>query len=556
MQERALRHGLRLSLCSNMENREILKLMNPTHTVSTAELEVNASHSSSSKWRWLFASSLLVWCAAVVKLITHLYASHFYGYFTDELYYLACARHLAWGYVDQPPLIAAITRLGTAFFGESLPAIRFIPALAGVGKIILTGLIARELGGSRFAQGLAALAVLLAPGFLGMDNLLSMNVFEPLFWLSCAYVVLRIVQTGNQRLWLWVGLWSGLGLLNKHSMLIFGLGIVVGLALTRERRCFRSGWFWIGLLVALLIFLPNLIWNIHNHFPFLELQANIRHDERNVELGPFTFFVQEMQAMLPLTLPIWLGGLWFFFFTKAGRPYRVLGWACIVTFGVIYVLNPRIYYLWPAFPILQAAGSVLWESWLAKPSLRWVKLSYVILMVAMGVALAPMLLPILPVETYIHYAKAIHLETPAIEKWKLGPLPQIYAAEFGWKEMVVEVAQAYQSVPPEDRPKTAIFAQNFGQAGAVDLFGKKYGLPDAISGHQNYFLWGPRDYTGESVIVMQGRQDQLEQVYASVEKRAHVEHPYSMPREHFDIYYCRGLKVPLKEIWPSVKNWH
>jgi 4-amino-4-deoxy-L-arabinose transferase-like glycosyltransferase len=506
--------------------------------------------------RWVVTGGLVVLCLAATKLLIHLYADRYYGYFTDELYYLACARHLAWGYVDQPPLIAFITRFGVLLWGDSLSAIRFFPALAGAGKVILTGLIARELGGGRFAQGLAALSVLVAPGFLGMDNLLSMNVFEPLFWLGCSYVILRIIHTRNQKLWLWVGLLSGLGLLNKHSMLIFGFGIVAGLVLTRERRCFRSPWIWLGGLLSLLIFLPNLLWNIQNHFPFLELQANIRADGRNVVLSPLAFWSQETLSMLPLTLPIWLVGFWFVFFTEKGKSYRVLGWACLITFAIIFTLNPRIYYLWPAFPILLAAGSVLWESWLNRPRLRWIKFAYPSLMILLGVVLAPMLLPVLPPETYIRYAAALHIETPAVEKWKLGPLPQVYASQFGWEEMVASVAEVYQSLPSEIRPKTAIFAQNFGQAGAVDLFGPKYGLPNAISGHQNYFLWGPGNYTGESVIVMQGQQEQLEHVYASVEKRAHVSHPYSMPREQFDVFYCRGLKAPLKQMWPMVKNWH
>jgi 4-amino-4-deoxy-L-arabinose transferase-like glycosyltransferase len=441
-------------------------------------------------------------------------------------------------------------------WGDSLSSIRFLPALAGVGKVILTSMIARQLGGGRFSQGLAALSVLLAPGFLGMDNLLSMNVFEPLFWLGCAYLVILIVRTGQQKLWLLVGLLSGVGLLNKHSMLIFGFGIVAGLVLTRERRCFHSPWIWLGALLALLIFLPNLIWNIQNHFPFLELQENIRRDGRNVQPGLLAMFGQEVLAMLPLTLPIWLGGLWFFFFNEKGRPYRVLGWACTITFAVIIALNPRVYYLWPAFPILFAGGSVLWEGWLKSPRFHWVRIAYPVLMILLGIALAPMLLPVLTPEIYIRYAAVLHVEPPVIEKWKLGPLPQIYASQFGWEEMVATVAGVYNSLPPDVRPKTAIFAQNFGQAGAIDLFGAKYGLPKAISGHQNYFLWGPREYTGESVIVMQGQKGELEQVYDHVEWRAHVSHPYSMPREHIDVYYCRGLKGSLQQMWPLVKNWH
>src|SRR3954447_5806466 len=198
--------------------------MNPTETVP-------APQKTAIPRAWLLTSGVIVLCAAVAKLLIHLYAGRNYGYFTDELYYLACGRHLAWGYVDQPPLIAAIAWLGTHLFGASVLGIRILPALAGAGKIVLTGLIAREMGGGRFAQGLAALAVLVAPGFLGMDNLLSMNAFEPLFWMGCAYVVIRIVKTGDQRLWLLVGLLAGLGLLNKHSMLIFGFGLIAGLAL-------------------------------------------------------------------------------------------------------------------------------------------------------------------------------------------------------------------------------------------------------------------------------------------------------------------------------------
>jgi Dolichyl-phosphate-mannose-protein mannosyltransferase len=530
--------------------------MNPTETVPALDQSATATLAGSARSAWLRTGGLVVLCAAIAKLLIHLYASRYYGYFTDELYYLACGRHLAWGYVDQPPLIAAIVRFETLLFGESLVAIRFLPALAGAGKVILTGLIARELGGGRFAQGLAALAVLCAPGFLGMDNLLSMNAFEPLFWLACAYVVIRIIRTGNQRLWLWFGLWSGLGLLNKHSMLIFGFGIVIGMILTRERRCFRSLWLWVGACIALLIFLPNLIWNIQHHFPFLELQANIRRDGRNIELGAWTFFLQEMRSMLPLTLPIWLGGLWFLFCHRKGKSWRVLGWSCLVTFGVIYFVNPRVYYLWPAVPVLLAGGSVLWESWLVRPRLQWLKIVYPALMIAMGALFAPMLLPILPVETYMRYAKALHMETPAIEKWKLGPLPQIYASEFGWPEMVETVAGVYNSLPADVRPRTAIFAQNFGQAGAIDLLGPRYGLPNAISGHQNYFLWGPRGYTGESVIIFEGSQEHWEKYYAFVEKRAHVSHPYSMPREHFDVFYCRGPKMTMEQMWPMVKNWH
>lgn len=509
---------------------------------------------SSAKGHAVTASALVLGISAC-KLLVHLYASRSYGYFVDELYYLACSRHLAWGYVDQPPLIALVTWMARSLLGDSLPAIRFFPALAGAAEVALTALIARELGGKRFAQSLAALAALVAPGFLAADSLLSMNAFEPLFWMGCAYLFIRIVKTGNQKLWIWFGILSGVGLENKYSMLLFGAAIVLGLLLTPQRRSLTSPWLWIAGAIAFLIFLPNLLWNIQHHFPFLELQANIRRSGRDVHLGPLAFFVQEILVMLPLTLPIWLAGLWFYFYSKMGKPFRALGWAWVFTAAVIVKLSPRIYYLFPAFPLLFAAGSVMWESWLDRPRLQWLKLVYPALMVGAGAAFSPLVIPILPPEMYIYFTKALHLHPPRLETHKLGPLPQLYADQFGWEEMTATVARVYNSLPPEVRAGTAIFGQNYGQAGAIDLFGPKYGLPPAISGHQTYFLWGPRNYTGESVIVMQGRQQELEQRFASVQKVASVYHPYSMPYEHFDVFYCRGLKQSLKEIWPQLKNW-
>jgi len=506
--------------------------------------------------RWYAGGTAIVAGIAAIKLLVHLYAEHNYGYFVDELYYIACSRHLDWGYVDQPPMIALITKIAIALFGVSLQAIRFFPTMAGAAKIFLTGWVARELGGGRFAQALAALSVLLAPGFLGADAFLSMNPFEPLLWTGCALILIRIIKSGNQRLWLWFGGLAGLGLETKHSMLIFGAGLILGLLLTPERRALRSPWLWAGGLVAFLIFLPNLLWNIQHHFPFLELQENIRRSGRNVDLSPIAFFGQEVLTMLPLTLPIWLAGLWHYLFTTAGKPFRALGWAWLFTAAVVLVLNPRIYYLWPAFPILMAAGGVRWENWLANARLQWIKVAYPVLMIALGIVSAPFAVPVLPVETYIRYAKALHFDQPRVENHKLGPLPQLYADQFGWEEMASTVARAFNSLPPDVRARTAIFGQNYGQAGAIDLFGEKYGLPKAISGHQNYFLWGPRDYTGESVLVMDDRQEVLESEFTYVEKVARVEHPYSMPYEHFDVFYCRGLKQPLKDVWPKVKNWN
>ena len=504
-----------------------------------------------SRARPHLTAGILVAALATLKLLLHLYAGRYYGYFVDELYNLALARHLAWGYVDVAPMIALIGRIELTLFGDSLSAIRLAPALAGAALVLLAGAMARELGGRRFAQGLAALCVLLAPGILALDHFLNVNAFEPLCWMGCALLLIRIVKTGDEKLWLYFGLLAGLGLETKHSMLIFGFALVAGLLLTPQRKHLFNRWFVLAGLLAFLLFLPNLLWNVQHHFPFLELQENIRRDGRNVSLSLGSFFGQEFLAMLPLSAPIWIAGLW----GLLRGPYRALAFAWGMTAAIVFAMNPRVYYLFPAFPMLFAAGGVQFETWLERPRLgwikRWIKPAYCALMVLMGALLAPTLIPLLPPETYIRYVKATHLQPPPIENARLGPLPQLFADQFGWEDMAAAVARVYNSLPADVRPRTAIFGQNYGQAGAIDLFGPKYGLPPAISGHQNYFLWGPRGATGESMIVMAGNQPDLESKFAVVKRVAHVDHPYSMPYEHIYIFYCQGLKWPLAEAWPK-----
>ena len=524
--------------------------------MQTAPPTVSADPSPAASARpWLLGSGLAVLVLALIEIAVHLYTGRRYGFFVDELYYMDCARHLAWGYVDQPPLVALLAWLERVCLGDSLLALRSLTILAGAGEVLLTGLIARELGGGRFAQFLSALCVLLASGILVADHFFSMNSFEPLFWMGCAWLAIRIVRTGKTRLWLWFGVVAGFGLENKYSMGLFAFALLAGLLLAGQYRLFASRWFCLGAGIAFLIFLPNLLWNFTHHFPFLELQQNIKRSGRDVALSPLRFLIEEQAAMLPLSLPIWLAGLWFFFFTKTGGAYRFLGLAWIITAVTIMLLSPRIYYLFPAFPVVFAGGAVLWEQLLRHRRFAILKAAWCAAMILMGAALAPIVLPVLSPENYIQYAKFTHQEQPRIENNELGPLPQLFADQFGWPEMAATVASVYNSLPADVRPRTAIFAQNYGQAGAIDFYGPSLGLPSAISGHQSYYLWGPGNYTGESMIVLGDRREKLEHIFTSVRWMAKVNHPYAMPHNNVDVYYCQGLKQPLAEFWPHVKSW-
>ena len=309
-------------------------------------MEIPARQENPGEVRWATGPRVVALLSAL-ELVLHLPNPSGYGLFVDELYFLACGEQLSWGYVDMPPLTALQAWTARALFGDSLLAIRLLPALAGSGLVLLTGALVRQLGGGRFAQVLAALAVLVAPFYLAIDSYLSMNSVEPLLWMGCALILIRMIKTDNTKLWLWFGLLAGVGLENKHTMAMFGFALVVGLLMTPKRRLMASRWFLFGGAIAGMIFLPNLIWMIQHHFPHLEMLANIKRSGRNVGLSPAAFFGQQVLGMEPVALPLWICGLWSFLFSDRGRPYRAIGLAYIVTLLMLLLTDGRFYYLLP-----------------------------------------------------------------------------------------------------------------------------------------------------------------------------------------------------------------
>ena len=502
------------------------------------------------------AEPALIIFFSAVALLVHLLTNGRYGYFRDELYYIACGRHLAFGYVDQPPLSILLLRFSQILFGNSLFAIRFFPALAGAATVALTGLIARELGGRGWAIALACAASLCALFNLAVGNFFSMNAFEPLLWMGCIYLVVRVINGGSPKLWLWLGALLGLGLENKHSTVFFAAGIFVALLLTPERRYFIGKWIWFGGLIAFAIALPNILWEVQHHWPTYELLSNIAHSNKNVALSPIQFILQQIVFMNAGTLPLWLAGLSWLFGSRDGRRYMALGIIYLVMLAEFIILHGKSYYLAPAYPMLFAAGAVAFERIFAT-RMKWLKPGLLILILATGALFAPLAVPILAPGKLVAYIRAIHLEPPRTETSHTAQLPQVFADQFGWVEMVGSVAHVYHHLRPEDRKRAAIFCQNYGEAGAIDFFGPRFGLPPAISGHQNYFLWGPRDWTGEVVLVLDTNDEDERDQFASVEDLGQiVSSPWAMSFERrAHIYLCRDLKISVHEFWPRVKKW-
>jgi hypothetical protein len=515
-------------------------------------LDSNNAARRESLWPWVYV-------VALIYFGLHMATATRYGYFRDALYYLACSHHLDFGYVDLPPLFPCIAWIERHTLGTSLPALIFWPALAGAARVVLVAAFARELGARRFATALAAVLGATPAVWWVIDHQFAMNSLEPLLWGGCAYAILRMIKGGNPKLWLAFGAIAGLGLENKYSIAFFAFALIAGLILTRQRKLLFTPWLLAGGAVALALFLPNLLWNIYHHWPFLELMHNIRVTGKDVILPPAAYIGQQILMMNPLSLPFWAGGLLFLFWVEAGL-YRALGWAFVITIALFMAMHGKDYYSAPAYVMVLAAGGAgterLLQFWRSPLATRILKPACFVWLVS-GVALVlPQVLPVLPIEAFVRYQSHLPFHPARTERSFAGAkLPQYYADELPWQEMVAAVAHVYHSLPPEEQAEAAIFCNNYGEAAAVDFFGPRYGLPKAISGHQNYFLWGPRNYTGQIVILVGQGEGSARKEFASVEVAATLHNPYALWYENLPILLCRGLRWNLQTSWSRVKYW-
>lgn len=499
---------------------------------------------------------------ALGAFLAHLGTSWRYGYFRDELYFIACSKHLAWGYVDQPPLVAFAAWL-SAPAGYNIVVLRLLPVLAASLTVWLSARIARELGGGIFAQAIAALATLLLPAYLLLGNTLTTTSFEPLSWTLLVYALIRLVRTADGRYWPAAGAAFAFGMYGKYSMLLLAAALAAGLALTPERKYFASRWFAAGAVLALALVSPNVWWQGSHGWPFAAVVAGdfahrhafntgLQLEYRNLAQNALAFVVEQLVYTNPLSVPVWLAGALAFGFSKRFRQLKFIAAAYAVLLILAMLLEAKGYYIIGIYAVLLAGGATVSERALTNTESRT---AAVCVFAACALAVVPLSLPVLPIGDFIAYSKALRLTgqngTPA------RVIQPVYAEEFGWEELVRHVAEVYDALPRDVRARTGIFADTYADAGALSLYGPRYGLPPVISAQNTYYLWGTRGYDGRTLIVVGATQANLvRSLYRKMSLAATYGHPYKYIVEGpTPIYVCSDPIAPLPQLWPRLK-WY
>ena len=531
---------------------------------TTASVSVSTPHQHANLGGILWLSAAFAAIKIAIHVVTNIMAQHAgYGIFRDELYYLMCGRHLAFGYVDQPPLVAIQARITDVLFGyQHMWSLRLIPAIAGGAKVFLTGMLVWALGGGRRAAALAMLGVLVVGVYLGIDSFLSMNCFDPVFWMICALALIRIVQAESpqsiRNWWIVLGISAGLALENKDSVVFFLVCALVAVLLSRQRRILISRWFAVAVLLMVALALPNLLWQIHYHFPTLEWLRDVARSDKDVRLSPGGFLLAQLLMLNPLTVLLWLPGILWLLFAKAARQFRFLGVMYLLFLPLMMALHAKDYYLAPIYPVYFAAGAVGRFSWAGH--IRWrnaLSGVYSLLLIASLIFFLPFSIPVLSPQKFVAYEHKLGFKPQDSETHAPTILPQFYADRFGWTDLVQQVTAIYHALPPQEQAVTGILASNYGEASAINILGKKDGLPSAISGHQNYWIWGPRGYSGQEMIVInQDTLADMNSAYASCKQVATRDNPLAMPWERGPIYLCYGRKTTYAADWNDFKHYH
>jgi hypothetical protein len=426
------------------------------------------------------ATGLLVTLAGV-SFVAHMLVAGNYGYFRDELYYIADGWHLQAGYVDQPLLMGWLAALVRVTTGDSLVAIHIIPALACALIIVITGLMARELGGGRMAQLVAGVAALFTLDFMATGSMFSMDVLDQFWWALASLILVRLLRRNAPRLWLFVGLVVAIALLTKLTVLVFCLALFLALLVSPERRTLCTPWPYLAGGIAGVGLLPYTIWNALNGWPTLEFWRHY-----GVRAGPLDFFNAQIGLMNPVAIVLAVAGL-VFYFRATGVRYRLLGWAFVFLYLILTLLGSKAYFLAPAYPLLFAPGAVVFEQVHLPRWLGWIRPAYVAVLALTGIVLAPVVMPILPPATVVSAYKTF---------------PQALGDRLGWDTLTQTVEQVYAALPPAEQAQACVLTSNYGEAGALSQLAAPGSLPPIISGHNNYYLWGPGTCTGQVLILV------------------------------------------------------
>ncbi|WP_298473177.1 glycosyltransferase family 39 protein [uncultured Maribacter sp.] len=480
---------------------------------------------------------------SIVKFIIQLLGNRNYGFHRDELLHLSVSEHLDWGFMEFPPLIAVIGKISYWLFGYSLIGVRLFPTLAGIAILVLCCLMVKELGGKSKAILVAGISVLAFLPFYRNHTLFQPVAFDQLFWTLGFYFIIRFINVQNKFFLILLGITFGVGLMNKYTIVVWAFGLFVGLFFYQKGSLFKNKWLYISVLISLLIFSPNIIWQIQNNFPlFQHLQA--LNENQLDTIKPMEFGLEQLN--FPFTLTISLFGLFALIFGRNLKKYRSIGIASLVIFVTMWLLNSKAYYVFAIYPILFAAGAVKVETLLQKKP-NWIYIIAAVILIP-SVYFIPELTPVLPINKYVKYRQKKE-QNGRVE------LTGDYADMFGWEEQVKLVDSVYQALPAKEKNNCVLWAENYGEAGALKILGNKYGLPNPISRHGSFWTWGYGNKDAEVWISLGNEKQSVEYVFDEVELVKIITHKYAIGEENgIPLYICRKPKVDIAKWWKDYEQ--
>lgn len=508
--------------------------------------------------KFLISDMALLIYIAIATTVCHLLVSGNYGYFLDEFYTLACSRHLSMIFVDIPPVAPMLLALNTAVFGDSLIALHILPSLFGGGIVMVTGLMAKELGGGKFAVVLSAISAALVPVWMAVASFYTYDFLDQFVIASLFYTVILLLKRENLKIWLVIGAIAGIGLMTKPSMIFFIAAIGIALLITKNRKMLLTPWPWLGTLIAFVIIMPALILQVQNHFPIAEYWVAYS-GSKTVNASPLEFMLMQVIGINFFLLPIWGTGLYYFLFNKEDKRYRLLGVTYILLFFMFMATGAKLYMLAPAYAMLLAAGSVVFEKHALKKRGKIIVSVYTCLIIITGIIQAPNYMPILSVEGLEKYydiiggltgTKLVKLDNKARTE-----LPEYFTNRMEWDVLLRDVSTVYESLTPEERQDTVIVTQNYGWAGAIDQLGGEWGLPKAMCGQLNYYFFSLDNINKKTWIMIGESQDGLSQVFGNVVMARMSTTKYRQPYE-IPIFICKEPKFTSEEAKVGIKRFN